>query len=170
MSHTVGAHNDSTTSLGEDHKATAQVLLGVRALPIRVFVDPDPDLLLTTNANAGTALRQVAFDKLVQRRLGKSLFNDRLERYRKEKGLTEHDESLSEKDLVVFFKGESREIKRYALDAVRAAITHHPDKALTSYVEFAGKSTEKPLSYSTIKNSVLVLLYLPGRAGYGFES
>jgi len=73
------------------------VLLGVRALPIRVFVDPDPDLLLTTNTNAGTALRQVAFDKSVQRRLGKSSFNDRLERYRKEKGLTEHDESMSEK-------------------------------------------------------------------------
>lgn len=85
------------------HKATAQVLLGVRALPIRVFVDPDPDLLLTTNTNAGTALRQVAFDKSVQRRLGKSLFNDRLERYRKEKNLPEEDESMSEKDLVNFF-------------------------------------------------------------------
>lgn len=48
------------------HKATAQVLLRVRALPIRVFVDPDPDLLLTTNTNAGTTLRQVAFDKSVQ--------------------------------------------------------------------------------------------------------
>jgi hypothetical protein len=64
------------------HKATAQTLLGVRVLPVRIFVNPDPDLLLTTNTNAGTALRQVAFDKSVQRRLGKSLFTDRLERYR----------------------------------------------------------------------------------------
>jgi HNH endonuclease len=56
------------------HKATAQVLLGVRALPVRVFVDPDPDLLLVANTNAGTTLRQVAFDKSVQRRLGSSLF------------------------------------------------------------------------------------------------
>jgi len=94
------------------HKATAQVLLGVRLLPVRVFVNPDPDLLLTTNTNAGTALRQVAFDKSVQRRLGKSLFTDRLERYRHEKGLAEDDESMSEKDLVSFFKGESREIRR----------------------------------------------------------
>jgi HNH endonuclease len=137
------------------HKATAQVLLGVRLLPVRVFVNPDPDLLLTTNTNAGTALRQVAFDKSVQRRLGKSLFTDRLERYRHEKGLAEDDESMSEKDLVSFFKGESREIRRYALDAVRAAITHHPDNELTSYVEFGGKSTEKPLSYSTIEKTFL---------------
>lgn len=137
------------------HKASAQVLLGIRALPVRVFVDPDPDLLLTTNTNAGTKLRQVAFDKSVQRRLGKSLFNDRLERYRKEKSLAEDDESMSEKDLVSFFKGESREIKRYALDAVRAAITHHPENELTPYVEFGGKSTEKPLSYSTIEKTFL---------------
>ena len=100
------------------HKATAQVLLGVRALPIRVFVDPDPDLLLTTNTNAGTTLRQVAFDKSVQRRLGKSLFNDRLERYRKEKGLPDDDESMSEKDLVTFFKGGSR-----ADEALRAGLS-----------------------------------------------
>jgi hypothetical protein len=143
------------------HKATAQVLLGVRSLPIRVFVDPDPDLLLTTNTNAGTALRQVAFDKSVQRRLGKSLFNDRLERYRKEKGLPDDDESMSEKDLVMFFKGESREIKRYALDAVRAAITHHPENELTPYVEFGGKSTEKPLSYSTIEKTFLSFFIYP---------
>jgi hypothetical protein len=143
------------------HKATAQVLLGVRAIPIRVFVDPDPDLLLTTNTNAGTALRQVAFDKSVQRRLGKSLFNDRLERYRKEKGLADDDESMSERDLVTFFKGESREIKRYALDAVRAAITHHPENELTAYVEFGGKSTEKPLSYSTVEKTFLSFFIYP---------
>lgn len=47
------------------HKASAQVLLDVRTMPVRVFINPDPDLLLTTNTNAGTALRQVAFDKSV---------------------------------------------------------------------------------------------------------
>jgi hypothetical protein len=143
------------------HKASAQVLLGVRALPMRVFVDPDPDLLLTTNTNAGTTLRQVAFDKSVQRRLGRSLFSDRLERYRNYKGLSDDDESMSEKDLVAFFKGESREIRRYALDAVRAAITHHADNDLTPYVEFGGKSTEKPLSYSTIEKTFLSFFIYP---------
>ncbi len=115
------------------HKTTAQVLLGVTALPVRVFVEPNPDLLLTTNTNAGTALRQVAFDKSVQRRLGRSLFSDRVERYRAERGLDQADESFSERDLVNHFKGESREIRRYALDSVRAAITHNPDNKLLPY-------------------------------------
>jgi len=49
------------------HKATAQVLLGVRELPMRVFLNPNLDILLTANTNAGTTLRQIAFDKSVQR-------------------------------------------------------------------------------------------------------
>lgn len=143
------------------HKTTAQVLLGVDSLPVRVFVDPNPDLLLTTNTNAGTALRQVAFDKSVQRRLGRSLFTDRVERYRAERGLDEADESFSERDLVNHFKGESREIRRYALDGVRAAITHHPDNKLLPYIEFGGKSTDKPLSYSTIEKTFLSFFVYP---------
>lgn len=143
------------------HKTTAQVLLGVDALPVRVFVDPNPDLLLTTNTNAGTSLRQVAFDKSVQRRLGRSLFTDRIERYRSERGLDDSDESFSERDLVSHFKGESREVKRYALDSVRAAITHDPDNKLLPYIEFGGKSTERPLSYSTIEKTFLSFFVYP---------
>ncbi len=137
------------------HKATAQILLGARRQPVRVFVNPDPDLLITTNTNAGTTLRQVAFDKSVQRRLGRTLFNDRLERYRKERSLDPDDESMSEQEIVKYFKGESREVKRYAIDSVRAAITHSPENKLTPYIEFGGKSTEKPLSYSSIEKTFL---------------
>lgn len=143
------------------HKATAQVLLGTSALPVRIFVDPNPDLLLTTNTNAGTSLRQVAFDKSVQRRLGRSLFADRVRRYRAERGLDESDESFSERDLVGFFKGESREMRRYAIDSVRAAITHHPESKLIPYVEFGGKYSEKPLSYSTVEKTFLSFFIYP---------
>jgi len=135
------------------HKVSAQLLLGVRSLPVRVFINPDPELLLTTNTRAGTTLRQVAFDRSVQRRLGRSLFTDRLERYRLEKRLPDDDESMSERDLVNFFRGESREVKRYAVDAVRAAITHNSQNKLTPYIEFGGRSTEKPLSYSTVEKT-----------------
>ena len=146
------------------HKTTAQVLLGTRALPMRVFVDPDLEVLLTTNTNAGTSLRQVAFDKSVQRRLGSSLFNERLERFRKDRGLDADDESFSEEELVKHFKGE-REVKRYAIDAVRAAITHHPDNELIQFVEFGGKSTERPLSYSTIEKTFLSFFVYPNLLG-----
>jgi hypothetical protein len=53
-------------------------------MPVRVFIDPDPDTLITTNTNAGTTLKQVAFDKSVQRHLGSTLYQDRIERFRQE--------------------------------------------------------------------------------------
>jgi hypothetical protein len=132
------------------HKAAAQVLLGIKELPVRVFVNPDLDILLTTNTNAGTSLRQVAFDKSVQRHLGSALYIDRVERYQRERNLSENDFTFTERDLVTHFKGEAREMKRYILDAVRDGITHHPDNSLIEYVDFGGRGQEKPLSYSTI--------------------
>ncbi len=132
------------------HKAAAQVLLGVKELPVRIFVDPDLDVLLTANTNAGTSLRQVAFDKSVQRHLGSALYIDRVERYQKELNLAENNFTFSERNLINHFKGESREMKRYILDAVRDSITHHPENSLIEYVDFGGREQEKPLSYSTI--------------------
>lgn len=101
------------------HKAAAQIMLGVRYLPVRVFIDPDPDTLITTNTNAGTTLKQVAFDKSVQRHLGSALYQDRVHRFQTETGRAEDDMRFSERDLVNHFKGQSREIKRFILDALR---------------------------------------------------
>ena len=134
------------------HKAAAQVLLGARWRPVRVFIDPDKDVLLTTNTVAGTTLRQVAFDKSVQRNLGSSLLADRMNRYRKEHlDLDDDDESFSELALVNHFKGESREMRRYVIDRVRVSVTTHPENRLRDYIEASGRSTAKPLSYSTIE-------------------
>ena len=135
------------------HKATAQVLLGTRKLPVRVFLDPDRDLLLTTNTNAGTTLRQVAFDKSVQRHLGSALFQDRVDRYRQDRSLPADNETFSEQDLVNHFKGEWREMRRYILDAVRDAVTHHPENKLKEYIDFGGRGKERPFSYSTIEKT-----------------
>lgn len=135
------------------HKAAAQVLLGVRKLPVRIFINPDPDVLLTTNTNAGTFLRQVAFDKSVQRHLGSALYVDRVERYKNELGLPEDHFSFSESDLVKYFKGESREMKRYILDSVRDSITHNTDNKLKEYMDFGGRAGDKPLSYSTVEKT-----------------
>ncbi|HKG88921.1 MAG TPA: hypothetical protein VKA95_11385 [Nitrososphaeraceae archaeon] len=108
---------------------------------------------MTTNTNAGTTLRQVAFDKSVRRHLGSSLYLDRIERYQNERNLGKETYSFSEKDLVKHFKGESREMKRYILDAVRDSITHHPENKLKDYIDFGGRGKEKPLSYSTIEKT-----------------
>ena len=135
------------------HKATAQILLGTRELPMRVFLNPNVDVLLTANTNAGTSLRQIAFDKSVQRHLGSALFIDRLERYRKECNLPPDSEGFSEQDLVDHFKGEWREMRRYILDAVRDSVTHHPDNKLKDYIEFGGKGKDRPLSYSSVEKT-----------------
>lgn len=132
------------------HKASAQILLGVKKIPVRIFIDPDLDVLLTANTNAGTTLRQVAFDKSIQRRMGFSLMLDRINRYRKDKNLDPEDENFSELDLVNYFKGEGKEFKSYIGGWIRDSITHHPDNKLREYIEFGGRSAEKPLSYSTI--------------------
>ena len=54
------------------HKAAAQILIGSRKLPVRVFVKPDPNVLIQANTNAADKLRQVAFDTAVLRHLGKT--------------------------------------------------------------------------------------------------
>lgn len=87
------------------HKAAAQIMLGAKALPVRVFIDPDADTLITTNTNAGTTLKQVAFDKSVQRHLGSTLYHDRIDRYRRETGRKDDDLAFSERDLVSSLSG-----------------------------------------------------------------
>jgi len=120
---------------------------------MRVFLNPNLDTLLTANTNAGTTLRQIAFDKSVQRHLGSALFLDRLERYRKDRNLPPEAEDFSERDLVNHFKGEWREMRRYILDAVRDGTTHHPENKLKDYIEFGGKGKERPLSYSSVEKT-----------------
>jgi len=135
------------------HKAAAQVLLGAKELPVRIFLNPNVEILLTTNTNAGTTLRQVAFDKSIQRYLGNTLYIDRVQRYQRERDLPHNDFNFSERDLVNYYKGESREMKRYILDSVRDTITHHPANKLKDFIDFGGRGKEKPLSYSTIEKT-----------------
>lgn len=135
------------------HKAAAQILLGTRDLPVRVFVEPDTNILLQANTNAGGKLRQVAFDAAVMRHLGSSLYVDRVKRYQSMRGLSEDDYNFSEQDLVRFFRGERKEMERYVIDAQRDAITHAQENRLLEFVEWAGKAFEKPMSYSTIERS-----------------
>jgi len=135
------------------HKAAAQIMLGARFLPVRVFINPNIDMLLTANTNAGTFLKQVAFDKSIQRHLGSALYLDRIDQYIHDHNLPEETYSFSERDLLKYFKGESREVKRYILDSVRDSITHNPDNKLIDYIDFGGRGKEKPFSYSTIEKT-----------------
>ena len=136
------------------HKAAAQVLLGVRTLPLRIFVDPDPDLLLTANTHAGTTLRQVAFDKATQRHLGASIYLDRVERFRADRQLPNDYTSYTEQQLADHFRGEQAQMRRYIIDAQRSEITYHPENRLRDFIEMGGKGTERPLSYSSVEKAI----------------
>ena len=135
------------------HKAAAQILLGTKKIPIRIFVNPNKDTLLKSNTNAGTTLRQVAFDKSVQRHLGSALYQDRVEKYQKLTNRQADDYSFSEKTLINFYKGESREMKRYILDAVKDNITYNEDNRLRQFIDMGGRAKEKPLSYSSVEKT-----------------
>lgn len=135
------------------HKAAAQILLGARELPVRIFVEPDVNLLLQANTNAGGKLRQVAFDVAVMRHLGSSLYAERVRQYQRMRGLAEDDYSFSEQDLVRFFRGERREMERYIIDAQRDVIIQDPKNQIVEFIEWAGKGAERPLSYDTVERS-----------------
>jgi hypothetical protein len=135
------------------HKAAAQILLGVRELPVRVFINPDTDKLLETNTHAGGPLRQVAFDSAVMHHLGSTLYAERVRQYQQMKSLREDEYSFSERDLVTFFKGEHRDILRYILDATRDNISHNKENKLMEFVAWSGKGAERPLAYSTIERT-----------------
>lgn len=143
------------------HKAAAQILLGAKSLPIRVFVKPDTKILLQANTNAGDTLKQVAFDMAVKRHLGNALYKERLIEYRQAKSLSEADESFSEQDLVSHFKGSRRETQKYVLDALRNSISNDASNRLMDYVEMSGKGIERPISYSAIEKTFFsIFLYL----------
>ena len=155
------------------HKAASQIMLGVRELPVRVFVEPDVDVLATTNTNAGSSLRQIAFDKATMRHLGSTLYADRAAQFRKMRQLPDDDLSFSEQDLVRHFRGERRQMEKYIIDAQRDYITHNPENRLTEFVEMGGRGTSRPLAYATIERAFFQLLHqkaLNSAIDDGFES
>lgn len=137
------------------HKAVAQIILGTKKLVIRAFLDPNIDRLTETNTNAGSSLRQIAFDKSIMRQLNNTLYAERVKRYQEEHKLTEDDFSFSEQQLIDFFKGDGANIKKYIIDSIKHSITNDKDNKLKDYIDFEGKAKEKPISYSAFDKTIL---------------
>ena len=135
------------------HKAAAQILLGVRELPVRIFVKPDTSVLLTANTNAGGKLRQVGFSTEVFRHLGSTQYMELLKQYRATRNLSDDDLSFSERDLVNSFRSEHHGIEGYIVDGQRDSITHDDRNKLKEFIEWSGKSADRPLSYNAVETS-----------------
>ena len=141
------------------HKAAAQILLGAKDLPVRIFVNPPVNVLIQANTNAGSSLRQVAFDKAVMRHLGSTLYGERSNQYQEMHNLAKDDFSFSEQDLVHHFRGERRQMERYIIDAQRNAIARDGENRLLEFVEWSGRGADRPMSYSTVDKAFFQLLY-----------
>lgn len=137
------------------HKAVAQILLGNRNICVRLFINPDVNKLTETNTNAGSKLRQIAFDKSVMRQLNNTLYLERVKKYQEDHGLNSDDFSFSEVQLCDYFKGEN--LKKYVIDAVKSSITNSPDNKLKDFIDFEGKGKSLPLSHSTFDKVFLSL-------------
>lgn len=137
------------------HKAVAQIMLGVKSIVVRLFIKPDVDRLIETNTNAGSKLKQIAFDKAIVRQLHDTLYGERLKKYQIDHSLAEDDFSFSEQNLVDYFKGERGNIKLYIINSQKNAITRSPENKLQSYINFEGRGNSLPLSYSTFEKTLL---------------
>lgn len=105
------------------HKAAAQLLLGQKKVLVRLFIDPDVQRLITTNTNAGSKLKQVAFDRSIMHQLSNTLYGERIERYQAEHDMDSDCYSFSEQNLVSYFKGQA-DLRRYIIDAQKNQVTH----------------------------------------------
>lgn len=137
------------------HKAVAQVLLGSKTLALRLFLDPNIDRLIETNTNAGSVLRQIAFDKSIMSQLNNTLYAERVKKYQQDHTLSDDDFSFSEQQLIDYFKGENVNIKKYIIDSIKHSITHHKENKLKDFVDFEGKAKELPISYSAFDKTFL---------------
>ncbi len=137
------------------HKAVAQLLLGSKKLLLRLFIDPDINRLTETNTNAGSTLRQIAFDKSIMRQLNNTLYLEKVKKYQNDHNLAEDDFNFSEQDLIEYFRGENINVKKYIIDSIKHSITHSKDNKLKGYIDFEGKAKELPISYSAFGKAVL---------------
>lgn len=137
------------------HKAVAQIMLGTRELLVRLFLDTDVDRMIETNTTAGSKLKQIAFDKSIVRQLHDTLYAERIKKYQLDHGLPEDNFGFSEANLVEHFKGERGNIRSYIINSQKNLVTKNADNKLQSYINFEGRGSELPLSYSTFEKTLL---------------
>ena len=148
-------YDDKILIFDGQHKAVAQIILGVKELVLRLFINPDIERLIETNTNAGSKLKQIAFDKAIVRQLHDTLYTERLRKYQTDHNLSSDDFSFSEQQVVDYFKGERGNIRTYIINSQKNSITRSQDNKLQSYINFEGRGNKYPLSYSTFEKTLL---------------
>ena len=60
-------------------------------------------------------------------------------------------------------------MKRYVVDSVRNRVTTHVENQLRDYIEYGGRSTEMPLSYSTVEKTFYSFFIYGGLLATAFQ-
>ena len=135
------------------HKSVAQIMNGVKTIPVRLFIEPDVNRLILTNKRAGKELVQVAFDKSIIRQLHGTVYAERIKQYQKDHNLSNEDYSFSEKTLSEYYRGDK--FKTTIIDNQKNCIYNDNNNKLRDYINSEGRNKDLPLSYSTFEKTFL---------------
>ncbi|GFP43725.1 hypothetical protein HKBW3C_02854 [Candidatus Hakubella thermalkaliphila] len=137
------------------HKTAAQIFLGNRAVPVRVFLNPDKDRLKEANRRAHKELRQVEFFKSVLDDLGQDIFSQHFRRFLEdETGIPK-----SEKAFIESLEADTRvEMKRNLYHYLKTTVknSEDPRNEFFDYVELdQPRSKTWPISYDSVEKTFL---------------
>ena len=142
------------------HKAAAQLALGVKKLLVRIFIEPDLQRLNKTNVRAGKELCQIAFSKATLTQLNYNVYQDKIKLYQQAHNLEEDNYDFSEQQLYSYFGDKS--VSSIIIDALKWDITNNKENRLTAFIDQKGKGTgvgkTAPLSYSAFSKGFLNVL------------
>lgn len=82
------------------------------------------------------------------------IYKQHITQYQEIKHLNEDNFNFSEIDMLNVFSEEKSQLKKYIVDDIKDFVNASPENKLMDFVEMGGRSTEKPLSYSTLEKSI----------------
>lgn len=152
--------NGKVSIFDGQHKAVAQLALGVKKLLVRIFIDPDLQRLNKTNVRAGKELCQIAFSKAILTQLNYNVYQDKIKLYQTKHQIEEDNYDFSEQQLYSYFGDKA--VTGIIIDALKWDITNNKNNRLTQFIDQKGKGTgvgkTAPLSYSAFSKGLLNVL------------
>lgn len=142
------------------HKAVAQVVLGVKTLLVRIFINPNLQRLNSANVRAGKDLCQIQFSSVILSHLKYNEYQDLIKNYRKTHNLDDDNYSFSEQEICNANSGKAT--AKIVIDALKWDITSNENNKLSTYMDKTGRGTgvskSAPLSYNTFDKAFLKVL------------
>lgn len=141
------------------HKAAAQLINGADKLLVRIFVNPDVDLINKTNFRAHTKLSQVHFPQLIADKVGHSIFEEEFLSFCARADIDKQSEKTFIDSLMADMKSEYR---AYLKSYIKYDVLSSTALEIMKYVEtISARSKALPLSFESLRRGLLeIFLYL----------